>query len=187
MLVLAPDTVAGLSVQRGNNLLPMIVVWCFGSVIIHSLGRFHITATYVLSFLGFAVVRSLVTGHPLVSEAALITGPMYQLFIFFMITDPKTMVRTFRGQCVVAFLVAAVEASFRLLQVGARAVLRAVRGRTDCQPRGDRCRPPPARCGALRIPLGSPWLPARAGRLWLPGRFATPHASFRLKPEATLV
>ena len=116
MLVLAPDTVAGLSVQWGNNLLPMIVVWCFGSVIIHSLGRFHITATYVLSFLGFAVVRSLVTGHPLVSEAAPITGPMYQLFIFFMITDPKTTVRTFRGQCVVAFLVAAVEASFRLLQ-----------------------------------------------------------------------
>jgi len=116
MLVLAPDTVAGLSVQWGNNLLPMIVVWCFGSVIIHSLGRFHITATYVLSFLGFAVVRSLVTGHPLVSEAAPITGPMYQLFIFFMITDPKTTVRTFRGQCVVAFLVAAVEASFRLMQ-----------------------------------------------------------------------
>ena len=36
MLVLAPDTVASLSVQWGNNLLPMVVVWCFGSVIIHS-------------------------------------------------------------------------------------------------------------------------------------------------------
>ena len=62
-------------------------------------------------------MRSLVTGHPLVSEAAPITGPMYQLFIFFMITDPKTTVRSFRGQCVVAFLVAAVEASFRLMQL----------------------------------------------------------------------
>ena len=41
---------------------------------------------------------------------------MYQLFIFFMITDPKTTVRSFRGQCVVAFLVAAVEAAFRLMQ-----------------------------------------------------------------------
>ena len=116
MLVLAADSVAGLSIQWGNNLLPMIVVWCFGSVIIYSLGRFHITATYVASFLGFAVVRSLVTGHPFLSEAAPITGPMYQLFIFFMITDPKTTVRSFRGQCVVAFLVAAVEAAFRLMQ-----------------------------------------------------------------------
>ena len=47
MLVLAADTVASLSVQWGNNLLPMVVVWCFGSVIIYSLGRLHITLTYV--------------------------------------------------------------------------------------------------------------------------------------------
>ena len=116
MLVLASDTVASLSVQWGNTLLPMVVVWCFGSVIIHSLGRFHITATYVASFLLFAAVRAAMTGHPFLSEAAPITGPMYQLYIFFMITDPKTTVRSFRGQCVVAFLVAAAEAVFRLLQ-----------------------------------------------------------------------
>jgi enediyne biosynthesis protein E5 len=116
MLVLAADTVASLSVQWGNMLLPMVVVWCFGSVIIHTLGRFHITITYVVSFIAFALVRSLVTGHPFSSEVAPITGPMYQLFIFFMITDPKTTVRSFRGQCYVAFLVAAVEAGFRLLQ-----------------------------------------------------------------------
>ena len=41
---------------------------------------------------------------------------MYQLFIFFMITDPKTTVRPKRGQCTVAFAVAAVEAIFRLLE-----------------------------------------------------------------------
>jgi len=116
MLVLASDTVASLSVQWGNMLLPMIVVWCFGSVIISALGRFHITLTYVASFIGFAVLRSVATGHPFLSEVAPITGPMYQLYIFFMITDPKTTVRSFRGQCLVAFLVAAVEAGLRLLQ-----------------------------------------------------------------------
>ena len=116
MLVLAPDAVAGLSVQWGNMLLPMVVVWAFGSVIIHTLGRFHITLTYVVSFVAFALLRSLITGHPFLSEVAPITGPMYQLFIFFMITDPKTTVRSFRGQVVVAFLVAAVEAGFRLLE-----------------------------------------------------------------------
>jgi enediyne biosynthesis protein E5 len=116
MLVLAADTVAGLSVQWGNTLLPMVVVWCFGSVIIYSLGRFHITATYVASFIVFAFVRAAVTGHPWISEVAPLTGPMYQLLIFFMITDPKTTVRPVWGQCLVAFLVAAVEAVFRLLQ-----------------------------------------------------------------------
>jgi enediyne biosynthesis protein E5 len=116
MLVLAADAVAGLSVQWGNTLLPMVVVWAFGCAIIHSLGRLHITATYVASFLVFASVRAAVTGHPWVSEVAPLTGPMYQLFIFFMITDPKTSVRPFWGQCLVAFLVAAVESAFRLLQ-----------------------------------------------------------------------
>lgn len=116
MLVLAADTVAPLSVQWGNNLLPMIVVWCFGTVIIHALGRFHVTLTYVASFLFLAALRSAVTGHPLLAEVAPITGPMYQLYIFFMITDPKTSVHPKWAQCLVAFLVAVVEAILRLFQ-----------------------------------------------------------------------
>ncbi len=116
MLVLAADTVAGLSVQWGNNLLPMVVVWVFGAVIIHTLGRLHITLTYVASFIAFAWLRAALTGHPFLSEVAPITGPMYQLFIFFMITDPKTSVRPFWAQCLVAFLIAAAEAIMRLMQ-----------------------------------------------------------------------
>jgi len=116
MLVLAADKVAGLSVQWGNNLLPMVVVWAFGTVIIHALGRFHITLTYVVSFILFSVVRAAVTGHPWLAEVAPITGPMYQLYIFFMITDPKTTVHPKWAQCLVAFLVAALEAVLRLFQ-----------------------------------------------------------------------
>jgi enediyne biosynthesis protein E5 len=116
MLVLAADTVASLSVQWGNTLLPMVTVWAFGTVIISTLGRLHITLTYVLSFLAFAALRSAMTGHPLLAEAAPITGPMYQLFIFFMITDPKTTVAPRWAQCLVAFMVAAVEAALRLMQ-----------------------------------------------------------------------
>ena len=116
MLVLAADKVAGLSVQWGNNLLPMVVVWAFGTVIINALGRFHITLTYVVSFIAFSVLRAAVTGHPWLAEVAPITGPMYQLYIFFMITDPKTTVRPKWAQCLVAFLVAALEAVLRLFQ-----------------------------------------------------------------------
>ena len=116
MLVLASDTVAALSVQWGNNLLPVVVVWCFGAVIIHRLGRLHITLTYVASFVLFSVVRATVTGHPWPAEVAAITGPMYQLYIFFMITDPKTTVQPKWAQCLVAFLVAAMEAVLRLFQ-----------------------------------------------------------------------
>ena len=41
---------------------------------------------------------------------------MYQLFIFFMITDPKTTVTPKWGQCLVVFLVAVVEMILRLAQ-----------------------------------------------------------------------
>jgi enediyne biosynthesis protein E5 len=116
MLLLAPDVVAGLSVQWGNNLLPMVFVWLFGAVILYTVGRLHITVTYVLAFLFFGFVRAQVTGHPLLSEIAPLTGPMYQLFIFFMITDPKTTVGPKWAQVLVVVIIAAVETIFRLMQ-----------------------------------------------------------------------
>jgi hypothetical protein len=118
MLLLAPATVAVLSIQWGNNIWPMLVIWVLGSIIIWKLKRFHITLTYVVSFVAFAFVRSLITGHPWLAEVAPITGPMYQLFIFFMITDPKTTVRSSKlAQAVVVFVVAVVETIFRLMEI----------------------------------------------------------------------
>ena len=117
LLFLAPETMAILSIQWGNNLLPIVVIWTLGSIIIWRARRFHISATYVVSFLLFAFLRSWITGDPWQAEVAPITGPMYQLFVFFMITDPKTTVRSRTGQCVVAFCVALVEFILRLGQV----------------------------------------------------------------------
>jgi enediyne biosynthesis protein E5 len=117
MLFLAGDRVASLSIQWGNNLWPMIVIWLLGSIIVWRLRRFHITATYVAAFCLFAFLRSSMTGAPLQAEIAPITGPMYQLFIFFMITDPKTTVRSKAGSCIVAVMVAIVEAVLRLNEV----------------------------------------------------------------------
>jgi Na+-translocating ferredoxin:NAD+ oxidoreductase RnfD subunit len=117
LLFLAPETVAGLSIQWGNYLLPMLVIWILGSVIIARLHRFNITGTYVASFIAFAFLRSYISGSPWQSEIAPLTGPMYQLFIFFMITDPKTTVRSRKWQCVVVAMVALVEMILRLSHV----------------------------------------------------------------------
>ncbi len=117
LLFLAPETVASLSIQWGNYLWPMLVIWVLGSVIIWRLRRFHITAIYVVSFVLFAFLRSWMIGSPWQSEIAPITGPMYQLFIFFMITDPKTTVQSRKWQCIVVFLIALVEMIMRLHQI----------------------------------------------------------------------
>lgn len=116
LLFLAPQYVASLSVQFDNRIWAMLVVWVLGAIIIARLKRFHICATYVVSFLAFGVLRSFITGHPITAEIAPITGPMYQLFTFFMITDPKTTVTGKKGQMLVAFLIAGVECLFRLAQ-----------------------------------------------------------------------
>jgi len=117
LLFLAADTMAVLSIQWGNNYWSLLVIWTLGSIIIWRARRFHISATYVVSFFAFAFLRSWITGDPWQAEVAPITGPMYQLFIFFMITDPKTTVRSRTGQCVVAFCVALAEFFLRLDQV----------------------------------------------------------------------
>jgi Na+-translocating ferredoxin:NAD+ oxidoreductase RnfD subunit len=116
MLLLVPEYIATLSVQWGNTIWPMLIVWVLGALIVYRVKRFHITATYVVSFIVLSYVRTAFTGHSFLAEVAPITGPMYQLFIFFMITDPKTTVKPRWAQCLVVFLVAVVEMILRLTE-----------------------------------------------------------------------
>jgi hypothetical protein len=71
----------------------------------------------VVSFIVLAAVRCAITGHPFLAEVSPITGPMYQLFIFFMVTDPKTTVRSRKWQTIVVILVALAEMGLRLAEV----------------------------------------------------------------------
>ncbi len=115
LLFLAPAYVGSLSQHWGNNLWPVVVIWCLGSLTLWRLGRLHISITYAVAFLLLSLVRSAITGNKWLTEVAPITGPMYQLFIFFMITDPKTTPKEKWSQCAVVLLVAIVETILRLL------------------------------------------------------------------------
>ena len=114
LVLAAPASVAILSRQWGNDLATNAVIWCFGLLIVSRVRMLHITLTYVACFVVLAVLRHWIVSGPLLAEIAPITGPMYQLFIFFMITDPKTTVSTVRGRIVVAAAVAVAEAAIRL-------------------------------------------------------------------------
>ena len=114
MLFLAPAHVASLSVQAGNNGWAVLAIWILGGMIMYRLGRFHIPLAFVLAFVPLAFFRSYVTGHPWQSELAPVTSPMFQLYMFFMITDPKTTVRGKQNQMLVAMLIAAMETFLRL-------------------------------------------------------------------------
>jgi enediyne biosynthesis protein E5 len=115
LLLVAPSKVAVLSHQFGNDLVTNLVIWTFGLLIAKRVGVLHITLTYVASFLVLNGMRALALGQPLFPELAPITGPMYQLFVFFMITDPRTVVKGRRRQMGVAALIALAETIFRLM------------------------------------------------------------------------
>jgi enediyne biosynthesis protein E5 len=115
LLLAAPDRVSVLSHQFGNDVTTNLVIWIFGLIIAARVGVLHITLTYVISFLLLNTARATLFGQPVLPEIAPITGPMYQLFVFFMITDPRTVVRGRQKQIMVAIIIAIVETMIRLM------------------------------------------------------------------------
>jgi enediyne biosynthesis protein E5 len=113
LLLLSADRVSVLSHQFGNDLTTNLVIWIFGLIIVARVGVLHITLAYVVSFLVLNTIRATALGMPVLPEIAPITGPMYQLIVFFMITDPRTIVRGRRRQIVVAVVIAVVETLIR--------------------------------------------------------------------------
>jgi Na+-transporting NADH:ubiquinone oxidoreductase subunit NqrB len=114
MLLVAPGAMAVLGHEFGNEWGTNLVIWCLGLLIVSRAKLLHVTLTYAASFCVFALLRSRINGTPSLVEIAPITGPMYQLFCFFMVTDPRTTVRSRNGRILVAFLVGAMECAIRL-------------------------------------------------------------------------
>jgi hypothetical protein len=99
MLLIAADSTAVLSIQWGNHMWAMV------------------TGTYLAAFVFFAWVRTYFTGDTFLTEVAPLTGPMYQLFALFMMTDPKTTVKNPWAQSAVVVVIAFVEMLLRLGEV----------------------------------------------------------------------
>jgi Na+-translocating ferredoxin:NAD+ oxidoreductase RnfD subunit len=114
LVLLAPGSVTILSHEWGNDLRVNAVIWAIGLLTVARAKLLHVTLAYVAAFVAFAGLRTSITGVPLLVELAPITGPMYQLFVFFMITDPPTTVSSRRGRILVAVIIAVVETLLRL-------------------------------------------------------------------------
>jgi enediyne biosynthesis protein E5 len=115
MLFLAPESNNGLGFEFSNTIWVVLVIWVLGSLILYRFGLIHITISFVLTFLPLAYLRHLVTGNPFEAEVAPMTGAMFQLFIFFMITDPKTITRKKWSQTLVSVLIGVTDTVLRLV------------------------------------------------------------------------
>ena len=114
MVLLAAQHTGPLSVQYGNVIWVNILIWTLGALILWKFDKLHIPVTFAVVYLLLTPLKSWATGNEWVVEAAPLTGPMYQLFMCFMITDPKTITQSKWSQCLVAGLVAVAEMLFRL-------------------------------------------------------------------------
>jgi Na+-translocating ferredoxin:NAD+ oxidoreductase RnfD subunit len=113
LLLAAPNRISVLSHQWGNDLATNLVIWTFGLFIVWRVKVLHITLTYVASFLILNSLRAAMLGQSVLPEIAPITGPMYQLFVFFMVTDPRTVVKDRKWQLIVVMIIALVETLIR--------------------------------------------------------------------------
>jgi enediyne biosynthesis protein E5 len=112
-LLLAPERVSILGHQWGNAPAMVAIIWLVGSVTATFARVWHITLTYLIAFVALAWLRTWFNGQALATELGPVTGPMYQLFMFFMVTDPRTIVSGRKKQILVTVLVALVECVIR--------------------------------------------------------------------------
>jgi hypothetical protein len=123
LLLIAPHSMSLLSHQWGNDVITLFV-FAVGMAVVWRAGLMHISGTYALSFVALSFLRALLIGagtdgalwHRFVTEVAPITGPMYMLLMFFMLTDPRTVVSTRRGRVAVVIAIALVEFGIRMLE-----------------------------------------------------------------------
>jgi Na+-translocating ferredoxin:NAD+ oxidoreductase RnfD subunit len=117
LLLAAPDSVAALGKQWTNEPGVMLAIFTLGFMVIYRLGRLDVVAAYLLAFLAQTLARAAIHGSWVLSELGEALGPPFQLFIFFMMTDPRTTPRSRHRRIAFAVTVAALEVVFRELRL----------------------------------------------------------------------
>ena len=64
MLFLAEDHVASFSIQAGNEIWPVAIIWVLGGLILWQLGRLHIPVAFIAAFVPLSILRTWVTRTP---------------------------------------------------------------------------------------------------------------------------
>ncbi|MCB9914287.1 MAG: hypothetical protein H6828_03935 [Planctomycetes bacterium] len=115
MVLLDSRQVGLLSHEMGNDLRVNAIIWLVGLMVASRARVLHVTLTYATSFTAFAALRAaILPATSFATEVAPLTGPMYQLLCFFMLTDPPTTPGTAKKRIVSTVIIAALECVFRL-------------------------------------------------------------------------
>lgn len=113
ILYACPDWVALNTARWGGLMIWTSVLFGLGLVISVIANRWVVSVSYVLTFLGGCLLRSMWLGQNLTFISYVIWGPAFQLFTFFMVTDPKTSPRARWAQALFGVSVGVMDNYFR--------------------------------------------------------------------------
>lgn len=101
----------------GGSVWGAAIIACLGIAVVYRANRLVLTLTYASAFLCGAFVRSIILDRPLLGVAAPMTGAAFQLFIFYMITDPLTSPKRWKAQIFYGISLAVIDNFMRFYQV----------------------------------------------------------------------
>ncbi|GIQ69358.1 hypothetical protein DUZ99_17170 [Xylanibacillus composti] len=100
--------------QWTNDVSVMVIILVLGLVAAYVAGRLDTVLAFAAGFVLFAYVRHAWFDEPLLFAFGPMMGASFQLFVFFMLTDPKTTPAHSSARIILAFCIAAVDAWFRI-------------------------------------------------------------------------
>jgi Na+-translocating ferredoxin:NAD+ oxidoreductase RnfD subunit len=97
----------------GGFTVGTVIVASLGTLLAYRARKIPLAAAYFCTFNVGVVIRAFITERPVLTVGAPLTGAAFQLFLFYMITDPQTTPRSLRGQIAFGFTVAALDSLLR--------------------------------------------------------------------------
>jgi tetratricopeptide (TPR) repeat protein/Na+-translocating ferredoxin:NAD+ oxidoreductase RnfD subunit len=98
-LLYLPAEVSVQGGRWGGGAAGAALVAMLGLLTVYRANRLGLALTYIGGYIGFAALRSALTGAQFAALCGPVTGASFQLFAFFMATDPKTTPDRLRSQC----------------------------------------------------------------------------------------
>lgn len=117
MLFFLPQFAVSTPKQWSNGFGIMAVILLLGFVTVYFAKRLDVVLSYLAGFAIFAYLRHLLFGMPILLAFGPLLGAAFQLFTFFMITDPRTTPPTWKKRVLYGVAIALVDAIFRVNKI----------------------------------------------------------------------
>ncbi|WP_174818565.1 RnfABCDGE type electron transport complex subunit D [Paenibacillus kobensis] len=117
MLWFLPQYAVSTPKQWTNGYEVMVFILLLGAIAAYSAGRLDTVISFILGFAFFACIRYYFFDEPLFYAFGPMLGASFQLFSFFMITDPQTTPPTRVARIMLAVCISGVDTVLRLQEV----------------------------------------------------------------------